>query len=121
MKHSISRGALLSAALAWMTLGMGAVASPGSRPPTPAESFAPSDHLSYGRFKDLSIYSPAGQPKSFVLLLSGAAGWDSRVAALARQLADRGALVAGIDLPKLDANLKADLGDCVSWTEIWRT
>ncbi len=96
-----------------MALCMDAFASPGSRPATPAESFAPSDHLSYGRFKDLAIYSPVGQPKSFVLLLSGAAGWDSRVAALARQLADRGALVAGIDLPKLDANLAADRGDCV--------
>jgi type IV secretory pathway VirJ component len=113
MKHSIARGALVSAALVCMTLGMGAVASPAPRPPTPAESFAPSDHLSYGRFNDLAIYSPVGQPKSFVLLLSGAGGWDSRVAALARQLADRGALVAGIDLPRLDANLAADRGDCV--------
>jgi type IV secretory pathway VirJ component len=113
MKHSIARGALVPAALVCMTLCMGAFASPGSRSVTPAESFAPSGHLSYGRFNDLAIYSPAGPPKSFVLLLSGADGWDSRVAALARQLADRGALVAGIDLPKLNANLAADLGDCV--------
>jgi type IV secretory pathway VirJ component len=69
--------------------------------------------LSYGRFKDLAIYSPTGPPKSFVLLLSGAQGWDARVAELAREFADRGALVAGIDLPRLDANLTADGNDCV--------
>jgi type IV secretory pathway VirJ component len=74
---------------------------------------APSAHLGYGRFSELAIYSPSGPPKSFVLLLSGAGGWDSRVAALAKALADHGALVSGIDLPKLDANLTADAGDCV--------
>ncbi len=120
MKHSIARGALLSAALVCTTLCTRASASasapraaPASRSTAPAEAFAPSGHLSYGRFKDLAIYSPAGQPKSFVLLLSGAAGWDSRAAQLARRLAERGALVAGVDLPKLDANLEADRGDCV--------
>jgi type IV secretory pathway VirJ component len=78
----------------------------------PAVSPAPSDHLSYGRFNGLSIYSPAGPPKSFVLLLSGAEGWNSQVAVVARRLAEHGALVAGVDLPKLDANLAADGGDC---------
>jgi type IV secretory pathway VirJ component len=82
------------------------------RPSVPAVSPGPSDHLSYGRFNGLSVYSPAGPPKSFVLLLSGAEGWNSQVAVLARQLAEHGALVAGIDLPKLDANLAADGGDC---------
>jgi type IV secretory pathway VirJ component len=74
---------------------------------------APSDHLRYGRFNDLAIYSPVGPPKSFMLLLSGAEGFDSRAALLARQFADQGALVAGIDLPKLDANLAADPSDCI--------
>src|ERR1700677_1833679 len=87
-------------------------ASTASRPSAPAVSPAPSDHLSYGRFNGLSVYSPAGPPKSFVLLLSGAEGWNSPVAVLARQLAEHGALEAGIDLPKLDANLAADGGDC---------
>jgi type IV secretory pathway VirJ component len=48
-----------------------------------------------------------------MLLLSGAEGWDSRAAVLARRLADDGALVAGIDLPKLEANLAADPSDCI--------
>ncbi|MGD0504178.1 MAG: AcvB/VirJ family lysyl-phosphatidylglycerol hydrolase [Steroidobacteraceae bacterium] len=121
MKHPIARGALVSAAIVCMPLCTGSFAAasalrsaaPRPRAAAPALSPAPSDHLSYGRFNDLAIYSPVGAPKSFVLLLSGAEGWDSRVAMLAQQFADQGALVAGVDLPKLDANLAADPGDCV--------
>jgi type IV secretory pathway VirJ component len=103
MTHLIARGALVSASIICMM-----VCSAAS-----AVSPAPSDHLSYGRFNDLVIYSPAGPPKSFVLLLSGDEAWNARVAVLAHQLAEHGALVAGIDLPKLDVNLAADGGDCV--------
>jgi type IV secretory pathway VirJ component len=117
MKHPIVRGALVSAAIVCMTICAGicdgASAASQTRSAAPAVSPEPSDHLSYGRFKDLAIYSPAGPPKSFLLLLSGAEGWNSRVAMLAQTLAEHGALVAGIDLPKLDANLAADDGDCV--------
>jgi type IV secretory pathway VirJ component len=136
MNYSIGRGGRVSAAIACIAIcaGVGTAApaaragsaastsrsttpavspAPTSRSTAPAVSPAPSDHLSYGRFKDLSIYSPAGPPKSFVLLLSGDEAWNARVALLARQLAEHGALVAGIDLPKLDANLAADGGDCV--------
>jgi type IV secretory pathway VirJ component len=123
MNYSISRGGRVSAAIACIAIcaGVGTSASAArttSAPSTlrsaaPAVSPAPSDHLSYGRFDDLAIYSPAGPPKSFVLLLSGDEAWNARVAVLARQLAERGALVTGIDLPKLDANLAADGGDCV--------
>lgn len=84
-----------------------------SGPSSPVPAPAPSDRLSYGRFKNLGIYAPVGPPKSFALLLSGADGWDSQVTALARQLAAHGSLLAGIDLPKLEANLQADGGDCV--------
>jgi type IV secretory pathway VirJ component len=120
MKHPIARGALLCAAIICVTVCAGVcagapAASSAARSAAPAAapaSPAPSDHLSYGRFNDLAIYSPAGPPKSFVLLLSGADGWNSRVAMLARQLAEHGALAVGIDLPKLDANLAADGGDC---------
>lgn len=74
---------------------------------------APSDRVSHGRFDGLAIYSPTGTPKSVVLLLSGRDGWTAAVAILAQRLAEHGALVAGIDLPKLDRNLAADDGDCV--------
>jgi type IV secretory pathway VirJ component len=70
-------------------------------------------HLSHGRFKDLAIYSPEKSATSFVLLLSGDEGWDSTADTLAEQLAQQGAMVAGIDFPKFKAALAADGADCV--------
>jgi type IV secretory pathway VirJ component len=69
--------------------------------------------LNHGRFKDLSVYSPAGKPSSFVLFLSGDAGWDAPSDVLAQRLVQQGALVTGIDLPKFKANLDADGAQCV--------
>jgi type IV secretory pathway VirJ component len=69
-------------------------------------------HLSHGRFKDVVVYAPA-QSASFVLLLSGDEGWNGRADALAARLAEQGAMVVGIDLPKFKAMLEADGGDCV--------
>ncbi|HEY2783286.1 MAG TPA: AcvB/VirJ family lysyl-phosphatidylglycerol hydrolase [Steroidobacteraceae bacterium] len=73
---------------------------------------APS-HLAHGRFKDLLVYAPPAKPASLVLLLSGDEGWNGRAEALAAQLAQQGAMVVGIDLPKFKAVLEADGGDCV--------
>jgi type IV secretory pathway VirJ component len=71
-------------------------------------------HLSHGRFKDLVVYSPNGAAAgSFVLLLSGDEGWNGSAGALAEQLAQQGAMVAGIDYPKFKAALEADGADCV--------
>lgn len=47
----------------------------------------------------IAVYRPAGLPKGVVIALSGAGGWDDESGALARQFAQRGALVAGIDTP----------------------
>jgi len=70
-------------------------------------------HLSHGRFKDLAVYSPAGTPTSFVLLLSGEEGWNGGADVLATQLAQQGVMVVGIDLKKFEDELKADGGQCV--------
>ncbi|HEX3949171.1 MAG TPA: AcvB/VirJ family lysyl-phosphatidylglycerol hydrolase [Steroidobacteraceae bacterium] len=70
-------------------------------------------HLSHGRFKDLAVYSPPAQATSFVLFLSGDEGWSRSAEVLAEQLAQQGAMVVGIDLPKFEAVLEADGGDCV--------
>src|SRR4029077_9092731 len=70
-------------------------------------------HLSHGRFKDLAVYVPTAKPQSFVLLLSGEAGWNQRADALAARLADQGAMGVGIDWKKFKAVLDADGGDCV--------
>src|SRR5882724_5775984 len=69
-------------------------------------------HMSHGRFKDVVVYAPA-QSASFVLLLSGDEGWNGRADALAARLAEQGAMVVGIDLPKFKTVLEADGGDCV--------
>jgi len=68
--------------------------------------------LSHGRFHDFLVYLPAGQPKSFVLLLSGDEGWSGVVETIALQLVQQGAMVAGIDLPKFKAVLDADGDQC---------
>ena len=70
-------------------------------------------HLSHGRFNDLAVYSPPAQATSFVLFLSGDEGWSRRAEELAEQLAQQGALVVGIDLPKFKAALETDGAECV--------
>lgn len=69
--------------------------------------------LSHGRFKDVSVYSPPAQATSFVLFMSGDEGWSRRAGELAVQLAQQGAMVVGIDLPKFKAVLEADGAECV--------
>jgi type IV secretory pathway VirJ component len=69
--------------------------------------------LSHGRFNDLAVYAPAGNPTSFVLFLSGDEGWNSAADTLAAQLAQQGAMVVGIDLKKFDHALNADGSQCV--------
>ena len=69
--------------------------------------------LSHGRFKDLAVYTPPAAASSFVLFLSGDEGWSGRAEGFAEQLAQQGAMVVGIDLPKFKAVLEADGGDCV--------
>ena len=71
-------------------------------------------HISHGRFQDFLVYKPAGPQTSFALLISGDEGWTSTADILARQLAEHGAMVAGIDWAKLKANLEADGDQCVS-------
>lgn len=80
---------------------------------TPAAPMQATEHLSHGRFRDLVVYQPASTPSSFVLFLSGDEGWNALADTLARQLAQQGAMVAGIDWPRFKANLEADGDQCV--------
>ena len=70
--------------------------------------------LSHGRFATVTIYRPAGDVKSVVLFLSGDGGWNQGVVDMAQALSHEGALVAGVDVPKLLANLDEDAEACVS-------
>jgi type IV secretory pathway VirJ component len=92
-----------------------------SRQAAPISSAAPTltwtpitqQSLNHGRFKDLVVYIPHGSPRGFVLLLSGADGWNQRMTDIAMHLAADGAMVAGIDGAKFNANLEADPAECV--------
>lgn len=69
--------------------------------------------ISHGRFKDVQLYTPKGEAKSFVLFLSGEHGWDTKASGMARALVDQGAMVAGISTPQLFTELEHDGDDCV--------
>lgn len=70
--------------------------------------------LSHGRFATVTLYRPAGDVKSVVLFLSGDGGWNQGVVDMAQALSREGAMVAGVDVPKLLANLDKDGEACVS-------
>jgi len=74
---------------------------------------AAQEKLSHGRFRDVAIYRPVGEVRQFVLFLSGDGGWSPEVSDIAGKLVERGAMVAGIDTPKLFAALEADGASCV--------
>lgn len=70
------------------------------------------ERISHGYFEDVALYRPAGSANAVVLLVSGEPGRTARDQRLARQLAEDGALVAGIDGPRLRDALHAAGGDC---------
>jgi type IV secretory pathway VirJ component len=115
---SITAGLALTLSLP----GYGAARPPPARssPANPVPANAPAapvpanaSRLSHGRFRDFLVYAPVGKPSSFVLFLSGEAGWNAAAESMAQQLVQQGAMVAGIDLPKFQADLQADPAQCV--------
>ena len=68
------------------------------------------DKLHFGRFGEVAVVRPAGAPRSAVLFLSGDKGWAAGEQALARALAERGALVLGVRTPAYLAALGAGKG-----------
>jgi type IV secretory pathway VirJ component len=108
---------LLTAVAALLATGgsvlRGVIRAPQLPPPAPVWTPVSEQRLSHGRIEDLRMFVPHGSPRGFVLLLSGADGWTPRMADLAHQLAQRGAMVAGIDLAQFDAKFEADAADCV--------
>lgn len=66
------------------------------------------EHISHGRFKDVTPCRPSGEATEFVLLLSGDGGLDKDAAVMAETLIQQGAMVAGISLPQLLANFEQD-------------
>ncbi len=117
MKTSSLLAACLLTALSWPALVHAQnPAKPAVAPATPAlaaGATANAETISHGNFKNVSLYRPQGAATSFVLFLSGDAGWTPVLAAQAQALSARGALVAGIHTPRLLAALIRDSGDCL--------
>lgn len=64
---------------------------------------AAQERLSHGRFADVALYRPQGEVRRVVLFLSGEKGWEGPLEDVARELAGRGAMVAGIDATRAAA------------------
>jgi type IV secretory pathway VirJ component len=79
-----------------------------------ASEAAPSDTLSYGRFGEISVYRGGSEPRDVVLFLSGDGGWNLGVISMARHLADKGAIVAGVDNRRYLGQLEMASQSCVS-------
>jgi type IV secretory pathway VirJ component len=79
-----------------------------------AGSTAAPESFAYGRFGDITVYRGSVQPRGVVLFLSGDGGWNLGVIAMAQRLADKGALVAGIDTRHYLAELEKATESCVS-------
>jgi len=71
------------------------------------------ERVSHGRFTDVALYKPAGEPRAFVLFLSGDGGWNQGVDGMARALVEQGAIVAGVDVPGFLASFAHDGASCV--------
>lgn len=71
------------------------------------------EKISHGLFEDVTLYRPDGPPKQFVLFLSGDDGWSEHTTQVARELVKHGAMVAGIDTPRLFEKLDSNGSRCV--------
>lgn len=91
----MKRIALAGLCMAWLLVGCGAP-----------------EKISHGLFEDVHLYRPHGKPRQFVLFLSGDDGWSRHTERLARALVDDGAMVAGIDTPRLFTRLEEGDGSC---------
>jgi type IV secretory pathway VirJ component len=77
-------------------------------------SEAANDTLSYGRFGKISLYRGAAEPRDVVLFLSGDGGWNLGVISMAQHLADKSAIVAGVDIRGYLEQLEKAPQACVS-------
>lgn len=82
-------------------------------PPVPAGPIRTDTGFAFGRFGALTVIEPAGVPSDIVLYLSGQDGWDAAMTALAEPLAERGALVVGIDYARFAATVDRDGAPCL--------
>lgn len=70
------------------------------------------DSLNYGIFGKVILYHPAKTPTSVVLFVSGDGGWKNGVINMAKDIANQGALVLGIDAKTYKNGLSKLKSDC---------
>ncbi len=71
--------------------------------------------LPAGRFGTVTVYTPATDPTSVALFVSGDGGWHLGVLSMAKALVDQGAVVVGIDIRRyLDSLKLTGSGQCQS-------
>lgn len=70
------------------------------------------DSLKYGIFGKVILYHPVKTPTSVVLFVSGDGGWKNGVINMARDIANQGALVLGIDAKTYKNGLSRLKTDC---------
>jgi type IV secretory pathway VirJ component len=90
-----------------------ASANAAASPDTGATASA-TEVFNYGRFGTVSLYRGHGAPRDVVLFVSGDGGWNLGVISMAQRLADKGAVVAGIDIRHYLAQLEKAPQKCVS-------
>ena len=113
--HDLSKKTWIAVILLAVTWSGPSWAAPSFAAVAPGRSTAPaSEVLNYDRFGQVQLYRARGRPRDVVILLSGADGWDRRAAAIAAHLAERGDVVAGIDLRVYAAQLERVGEACVS-------
>ncbi|MEP6803960.1 MAG: AcvB/VirJ family lysyl-phosphatidylglycerol hydrolase, partial [Flavobacterium sp.] len=78
---------------------------------TNAFAFA-TDTIKVGAFGKVTIYKPKTTANAFVLFISGDGGWNSGVIEMAKNIADQGALVAGIDIQHYFKEIKKEKSKC---------
>jgi type IV secretory pathway VirJ component len=93
----------MTRAIAWVLLLL-PILSFAADPPAPQ---APARLMPAGSFGVVSVYIPAGTPKSVAIFLSGDGGWNLGVVNMAQALRDKGAVVIGVDVTHYLGALRA--------------
>ena len=70
------------------------------------------DTIKVGAFGKVTIYKPKTTPNAVVIFVSGDGGWNSGVVDMAKNIADQGALVAGIDIQHYFKAIKNEKVKC---------
>jgi type IV secretory pathway VirJ component len=70
------------------------------------------DHIEFGPFGPLTVYSQSSQPSHVVLFVSGDGGWNLGVIEMARELTSLDAMVVGIDIVRYLKHLESQSEGC---------